>query len=320
MERFVKPNRKRPEYVRRIITADVLRDGWKMRDARTITPREIIERLDEIVARGSPVQANRTAAIISQMFRFGIHRAIVESSPVQLLYRPGGKERPRERALTDAELIALLKHRHQACRFGNHMPHVLMVLLLTLQRRSELGLAEWREFDFNGRIWRVPDEHAKNGRGQALPLTNTAIEELLALKRLAGNSRYVLPAADSLRAADPKLMTRSIARCQSRFRKLGISAFTLHDLRRTGRTGLARLGVERDIAERILNHAREKMIGTYDVHDYLDEKRKALETWERHLAHLARPVPSREPKQQPLRIGRPASHNSRQRHYAGAGR
>jgi hypothetical protein len=50
---------------------------WGDRDARTITSREIIERLDEIVARGAPVMANRTAAIFSQMFTFGVHRSII---------------------------------------------------------------------------------------------------------------------------------------------------------------------------------------------------------------------------------------------------
>lgn len=287
MERFIKPNRKRPEYAKRIIDTDVL-PHWSGRDARTITPREIIERLDAIVARGAPVQANRTAAILSQMFLFGVHRAIVEDSPVKLLYRPGGKEKSRERTFTDDELKAFLKHREQACRFHGHMPSVLMVLLLTLQRRSELGLAEWSEFDFKEKLWRIPDEHAKGGRGHTLPLADWAIDELKILKRLSGRSRFVLPTADGSGPADPKLITRSVARCQTRFKKHGVEAFTAHDLRRTGRTAMARLGVSTAIAERVLNHAREKIEGTYDLHGYMDEKRAALERWEAHLRALER--------------------------------
>lgn len=65
-----------------------------------------------------------------------------------------------------------------------------------------------------------------------------------------------------------------------------MEAFTLHDLRRTCRTGLARLKVAPHIAERVLNHAQEKIPGTYDVHDYLDEKREALEQWTAHLEAL----------------------------------
>ena len=81
---------------------------WKGRDARTIKPREVVELLDGIVQRGSRVMANRVAGVLSQMFRFGVHRDLVEASPVQLLYRPGGQERPKDRTLSDTEIKALL--------------------------------------------------------------------------------------------------------------------------------------------------------------------------------------------------------------------
>jgi len=54
-------------------------------------------------------------------------------------------------------------------------------------------------------------------------------------------------------------------------------------LRRTGRTGLGRLGVNADIAERVLNHTRERMQATYDVHEYIAEKREALAKWAEYL-------------------------------------
>jgi hypothetical protein len=55
---------------------------WKGRDARAITGREVIERPDEIVGRGSPVVANATAGVPGLVFEFGIHRGIVATSPV----------------------------------------------------------------------------------------------------------------------------------------------------------------------------------------------------------------------------------------------
>ncbi len=283
MTRHVKRQRRRPEYVQRILNANVL-PRWGSRDARTIKPREIIELLDEIADR-APVMANRVAGILSQMFRFGIHRSIVETTPVQLLYRPGGKEKPRARVFSEEELKAFITNLDDACRF-QRLPHVLRVLLLTLQRRSELGLAEWREFNFTESTWTIPDAHAKAGKGHVLPLSDWAIEELQKLKVMAGGSRYVLPNADKSAPADPKYITRSVARCLRRFKKCGVGAFTPHDLRRTGRTGLAKLGVKVDIAERVLNHARERIEATYDVHDYVDEKREALERWAKYLAEL----------------------------------
>jgi integrase len=284
LERHVKPNRRHPAYVQRVLQHDVLPE-WKGRDARTITPREVVVLLDKIVARGSRVMANRTAGLLGQLFKFGIHRAIVDDSPVKLLYRPGGREKPRQRAFSEEELKAFLANLDDACRFQK-LPHVLRLLLLTLQRRGELALAEWREFDFKAKAWTIPDAHAKSGKGHVVPLSHWAIEELKKLKVMAAGSRYVLPNADKTAPADPKYITRSVARCLKRFKKHGVAAFTAHDLRRTGRTGLAKLGVKTDIGERVLNHARERIEATYDVHGYIDEKREALEKWAEHLAGL----------------------------------
>jgi hypothetical protein len=67
---------------------------------------------------------------------------------------------------------------------------------------------------------------------------------------------------------------------------LGNWAQLQHDVRRTGRTGLAKLGVKVDIAERVLSHARERIEATYTVQEYTDEKRETLEIWATHLARL----------------------------------
>lgn len=283
MERHVKPHRRRPEYVQAIMDRDVLA-SWRGRDARSIKPREVIELLDGIVARGSRVMANRTAAILGQLFKFGIHRSIVDDSPVKLLMRPGGKEKPRGRALSDPELKALLADPIAATRF-ERLARVITILLLTGQRRGELALARWRDIDFKAQTWTIPDENSKI-RGHVVPLTDWALREFQALKNQAGRSMWVLPGSDPTKPLDAKLLTRGVAKCQGRFKKLGIAAFTLHDLRRTCRTGLAKLGVEPHIAERVLNHAQEKIPGTYDVHDYVDEKRAALVKWADHVEAL----------------------------------
>jgi hypothetical protein len=98
VEYYVKPNREVPQEVIRILKKDV-RPFFNKRDARTVTSREITDRLDAIVARGAPVMANRTAPIISRLFAFGVHRSIVTTNPVSLLFMPGGKEHSSERVL-----------------------------------------------------------------------------------------------------------------------------------------------------------------------------------------------------------------------------
>jgi len=286
MELHVKPRRKRPEYAEAMLRRDVL-PAWGTRDARTIEPVEVIELLDGIVARGSPVVANRVAALLSQMFRYAIHRRLVASSPVQLLFRPGGRERPRDRVLTDAELTVILADPQAAFRF-NRTVHAAMILLLTGQRRGELAAARWKDLDLQARTWTIPPENSKTGRGHLVPLSAAALEHFAALRRLAAGARFVLPNIDGTGPIEAKLLTRSVARCLPRLKKARIEPFTLHDLRRTCRTGLARLGVRPDIAERILNHAVGGVAGVYDVHSYMDEKRDALDRWASHLEELRR--------------------------------
>ena len=281
LERHVKPNRRHPAYVQRVLEHDVLPE-WQGRDARTITPREVVELLDKIVARGSRVMANRTAGLLGQLFKFGIHRAIVDDSPVKLLYRPGGRERPRERAFSDAELKAFLGNLDDACRF-QRLPHVLRLLLLTLQRRGELALAEWREFDFKAKTWTIPDAHAKSGKGHVVPLSEWAIEELQKLKVMAvglgmccrTQTKPRPLTRSTLREASPDASNGSRNTASPRSPRMTCDARDAPEL--------AKLGVKTDIGERVLNHARERIEATYDVHGYIDEKRDALEMWAKYL-------------------------------------
>ena len=284
MARFVRPKRKRPEYAEGILNRYVL-PQWKGRDARTIEPEEVLTLLDGITDRGRLVMANRVADLLGQLFKFGIHRRIVKNTPVQLLFRPGGEEKPRDRSLSDEELKALLADPHEGGRF-ERLYRVIRVLLLTGQRRGELALARWEHVDIKDATWSIPDENSKTGKGHVVPLSKWAVEEFRALKREAEKSPWVLPGTDLTLHIDPKLLTRSVARGQDRFKASGIAAFTLHDLRRTCRTGLAKLKIPPHIAERVLNHAQEKIAGTYDTHDYIDEKREALEKWAKHLEDL----------------------------------
>ena len=285
LDQHVRPHRKAPQYAERIIAKEILPE-WRRRDARTITPREVVELLDGIVARGSRVMANRTAAILSQMFRYGIHRAIVDSSPVQLLYRPGGREKPRERALDDAEIGALLCNIDDVMR-SPRMAHAIRLLLATGQRRGELALARWRDIDLAARIWHIPPEHSKTGAAHMVPLSDFAVLEFERLKvATPARRRFVFAAEGGDAPIDPKLITRVIARNRTSFEKLKIAPFTAHDLRRSCRTGLAKLGIVPHVAERVLNHKQPGIVGVYDRHGYENEMREALDRWGAHLEKL----------------------------------
>jgi len=281
---FIVPGRKDKGGVARMLRVDILQH-WKTRDARTITPREVIQRLDAIVQRGARVMANRVAATLHQLFLHGVHRATIESSPVQLLFPPGGKEVSRTRALSDEEIGRFLAHRFEICP-TEWLARALTVLLLTAVRRVELCLAKWEHIDFEKREWRIPVEHTKSRRAFLVYLTERLVAEFSALKRLSRGSAYVLPHKELDRPVTRSALTGSVYRSLWRFQLFGIAPFTPHDLRRTCRTGMARIGVRRFVARRFLNHKQRGVDGVYDLHEYFKQKRRALRRWTNHCVGL----------------------------------
>jgi integrase len=238
------------------------------------------------VDRGSKVMANRTAAILFQMFETGLDRELVDANPVRRGLRPGGTEASRERTLTDAELAAFLSD-PTACVRLPRLAHVIQILLLTAVRRGELVQAKWRDVDLEGKTWTIPAENSKTAKAYIVPLSDWAVKEFTQLKKAAGRSQWVLPGEDPSQHMDAKLLTRSLARNLTRMKKAGIQPFTLHDLRRTTRTGLGdKLGIAPHVAERCLNHSIGGMVGVYDKGDYIDARRAALDAWAAHLQGL----------------------------------
>jgi integrase len=75
---------------------------------------------------------------------------------------------------------------------------------------------------------------------------------------------------------------------------IGLEDFKPHDLRRTAATGMARAGVQRFIVARVLGHVDRSVTGVYDRHEYLSEKRWALDTWARKVMAVltAQPKPA----------------------------
>jgi hypothetical protein len=63
--------------------------------------------------------------------------------------------------------------------------------------------------------------------------------------------------------------------------------FALHDLRRTVRTHLPRLGITQVVAELVIGHALKGLEARYDIYSYADEKREALQKWAAELVDSA---------------------------------
>lgn len=257
--------------------------------APELTKRQLIAFLDGIVDRGSPVSANRTYALLKQLFEWAAAKDLIPASPMAGVKAPGGKESPRKRVLS-AEEIRAVWTKLESAEMAEPTRLALKLLLVTAQRRGELTFAKWSHFDLDRRLWTIPVDLQKSSHSRRevsephlVPLSSFALELLDKLKRLAGDSPSLLPAHASKRhtgAYSEGVLSRAVRQNADH---LGIPHFTPHDLRRTAASFMTKIGIPRLHVEKVLNHSTGDIAEVYDRHDYLPEKRAALDRWGEHL-------------------------------------
>ena len=309
VERYAKPNT-RPitaAETERIIARE-LKPSWAARPIRDIGRRDVIELLDGIVDRGAPIQANRTLAHMRRLFNWAREREIIETNPAAGLRMPTA-EVQRDRTLTDDEIRLFWE---AAGDIGWPFGPMCKLLLVTAQRRSEVAGLRWSELKLADRQWIIPRERAKNDREHIVHLSDLAVEIIDGLPRFTrqetggegktgGADLVFTTTGKSAVSGFSKAKERMNARMfellrEERVREddadeAAVGEWTLHDLRRTATTGMARLNIAPHVVDRILNHVSGTIRGVaavYNRHAYLDERKAALEAWGRYVEALVR--------------------------------
>lgn len=295
LDDFIKRHVKREnrESTQRNVVAFIdnyIRPKWKTRDIKTITKRDVVDLLDDIADGGAPESAARVRAILSKLFNWCIDRDIVSASPVPRgsTARQGAS---RERVLTEEEIRLLWLGCDKA---GWPFGPLVKLLLLTAQRRNEVAHAEHREFTLTGndQHWVIPAERSKNGQEHAVPLSALVLEIIEGLPKVG--EKYLLsttgetPVSGFSRAKkiiDAEMLALAKKEAVDRGEdpdEVKLAPWTLHDLRRTAASGMARLGFPVHVVEAVLNHKSGTIKGVaavYNRYDYADEKRRALAAW-----------------------------------------
>lgn len=198
---------------------------------------------------------------------------------------------PRARTLSDAELAEVWE---AAGREAPKPRAFIRLLILTAAREGEVAGIEASECDLAAGLWSLPAGRTKNGQAIALPLAALASAELAAVwpnEAPDPDHRLLGRFASAPLQGFAKIKARvdaSIAAARAKAGAEPMPPWRWHDLRRTARTGMTRLGVPRDHAEAALNHKsfRSALERTYDRHDYRDEVLAALRLWQGHVAAL----------------------------------
>jgi integrase len=280
LEKWAKVNKKSWKEDERVLNKEVI-PRWGNKKAKAITRRDVLSLLDTILARGAPGSANQTFEIIRRMFRFGIERDILETTPCYGVRKPA-KSRQRDRVLSESEVKTFWENIDKM----DATPGIILALklqLVTAQRRGEIAKAKWSEIDFDSSWWTIPGINSKNELSHRVPLSKMAIEILRELKILSGDSEYILPSPVGDKPIDGHSITRAVARNR---KFLSIDHFTPHDLRRTAASHMTSIGTSRLVVSKILNHAESGVTAVYDRHSYDKEKREGLNSWARKLNRM----------------------------------
>ncbi|MGC1860054.1 MAG: site-specific integrase [Methylocystis sp.] len=241
-----------------------------------ITPHDITRIIDDLLA--TPSECAHAFAAIKIFFRWAIRRHLTKTNPADGLQGPP-KSASRERVLTDAELRHVLVHARQK---GFPFGHVLQLLILTGQRRSEIGSLEWNWIDTDTRTITLPASVTKNRREHAFPYGDMVAATLNGIDR---RGRFLFPGSK-----DAHLPITGWSNFKAAFdKKCKVESWTLHDLRRTFATNLAALGVRLEVTEKLLNHVSGSfggIVGVYQRHGFQEEMRAAVLAWEARITTL----------------------------------
>jgi len=271
--------------------------------AASITRKQVTDLIMDIVARGANVQAGSVLRELSAAYEYsiGLGRFSDEFANPALLAKASLKQaRVRltsekgRRVLSDKELKKVLMWL-PGSGFSVTQKNVLRFTLWTGCRTGEVCSAAWKDIDTVEGVWHVRD--SKNGAERHVQLSGQAINFLKNLQLTT--ETYLFPSTRTKLPIQQKSLTETKWHLKNpdkvqngqkyKARQLWLDCiddWSPHDLRRTVRTGLSRLGCPSEVAEAILGHSRKGIEGTYDLHKYEQECGVWLQKWADHLDDL----------------------------------
>jgi integrase len=277
--------------------------AWGDRPISEITDLDALEIINK-KKRTAPQMARHLLTIAKRLFNWAVDQRVygLKSSPCDRLIASKiiGEKVSRHRRLTDAEIFAFW-------RATALMPYPVgpayQMLILTGLRLYEAADISWPEIKDS--VLTVPASRMKSREHKAkehiVPLPKLALDIIDKLPRgnagpylfsYSGGETPLRMTSKIKRDLDRRMLRtlKALARQQGEDpRNVKLTPWVNHDLRRTIRSALSALRIPQNVAEAVLGHVPPGIIGTYDTHEYLDEKREALELWAKRLDLIVNP-------------------------------
>ena len=272
VERYCKPNQRKWKLVERMFEAHV-KPAIGKRLLTELRRADLVELLDDLQnEKGLRAQVNRVRSQVVAALNWAVEHEYLDANPAAAV-KKRKIEASRDRVLSSDELRAIWR---AADALSEPSKSLVKAWILTGQRRDEVRCMTWSEVALDRALWTLPAGRNKGKRDHEIPLS-------AAMVALLGKPRPGRPVftTDGQKPYAGQKRLKAILDRES-----GVTSWTFHDFRRTASTGMAALHIPQDTIDRVLNHAKGTLAGTYNRHEYLNEKRRALEAWTEHVAFI----------------------------------
>ncbi len=262
---------------------------------------DILAIIKPIEAQNKIDKAHRVKEYINMVMRYAVAIGKVKHNITNDIHRAIRPRKPVHRAsIIDTAKIGELLLDIENFTGYFQTKSALQLMPMFFVRTDELRLAEWREFDLEEGLWRIPAERMKMRLPHIVPLATQAVAILTGLREYTGQSRFVFP---SVKTFDKTLGKATLLHA---IRGMGYrkDVMSIHGFRSIASTLLNELGYNRDWIERQLAH-REKNSArdAYNFAQYLQQRQKMMQEWADYLMALlakarknaGKPKPNTEP-------------------------
>lgn len=255
-----------------------------------ITRADALPIIDALVAQEKRRMADKVRQEGAAFFQWLIEREHIDRNVFAGLRKATFGKSIRTRVLSDDEVREIWLASEPEGRWG----FWIKLLILTGCRNMEGRGARWSEFDLDARVWTISAERSKNGRPHTVYLTDAMLDIIAHIPRFK-DVDLVFPAAgndEQPMSGDQKVKDRIDERMREALHAAGAQEpdnWRIHDFRRTIATGLQRLGLRPDIADQVIGHVGSTRMGAaahYLHHNYVDERKDALDIWSTHIVNL----------------------------------
>jgi integrase len=237
---------------------------------------DVAARLQELIAERGRTAAARARGNLSALFGWAMREGFCEHNPVMHTNDPAEGIEARDRVLSDLELAIVWR----ACG-DDDFGRIVKLLVLTGCRREEIGGLKWSEIGLDTGVMTIPGSRTKNHKTHLLSLPSLATEILRSAPRREGREFVFGGGSTGFNAWSYSTAALHVRIAQAEGKTL--PHWTLHDLRRSCRTGMGKLGIAPHVAERVLNHVKGGVEAIYDRHRYEGEIKTALAIWADHV-------------------------------------